>query len=117
MPEITVEALEARLGEAEAKLAALAEGPIVLPLTSLAPEPYEIVGQIHILIQPAQEGYVAYYLDANLGVSGETKAEALNGVKDRIISTYERFIEKPDEKLGPGPLRQKQVLASHIRRR
>ena len=96
---------------------AVLEVPVVYPLTSLAPEPFEIIGPIHILIQAAEDGYIASFLDANLGASGATRAEALDGIKDRIVTTYERLMGKTDEKLGPGPLRQKHVLASLIRRR
>jgi hypothetical protein len=109
--------LAARLRQAEAKLTAVIEAPIVLPLANLAPAPYEVVGQINILIQATEEGFTASYLDANLGASGDTKVEAYDGVKDRMITTYERLMIKPDEKLGPGLRRQKHVLASLIRRR
>lgn len=88
-----------------------------VPISTLAPEPFELVGLIFALIQQSEGCYTASFLDANLGASGETKVEALEGLKDRIVTTFERLEGKPDDKLGPGPLRQKRVLTSLIRRR
>ena len=45
------------------------------------------------------------------------RAEAIDGLKDRIVTTFERLEGKPDGTLGPGPLHQKRVLTSLIRRR
>jgi hypothetical protein len=91
--------------------------PTVVPISTLAPEPLEIVGPIHALVQENDGSFVASFPEANLGASGETKAEAIDGLKDRIVTTFERLEGKPDSKLGPGPLHQKQVLTSLIRRR
>ena len=90
----------------------------MVPISTLAPEPFEIVGPIHAVIQENDgEASIASFPEANLGASGETKAEALDGLKDRIVTTFERLEAKPDGKLGPGPQRQKRVLTSLIRRR
>jgi hypothetical protein len=91
--------------------------PIVVPIATLAPEPFELLGQINAVIIERDGFHTASFLDANLGASGETKVEALEGLKDRIVTTFERLQGKPDETLGPGPFRQKSVLTSLIRRR
>jgi hypothetical protein len=105
-----------RLEQAEAVLAAR-HPAISVPITTLAPEPFELIAPIVAVVQESEGSYIASFLDANLGASGETKAEALDGLKDRIVTTFERFERKPDDRLGPGPLRQKHVLTSLIRRR
>jgi hypothetical protein len=119
-----VDGLEAKLGEtasrlerAETMLAAQRCPAISVPIATLAREPYELIGPIVAVIREADGGYVAWFLDANLGSSGETTAGALEGLKDRIVTTFERLERKPDDRLGPGPLRQKRVLTSLIRRR
>ncbi len=113
----TLERLAARLRRTEAKLEKIVRAPIVVPISTLAPEPFEIVGPIHAVIQENDGSFIASFPEANLGASGETKAEALDGLKDRIVTTFERLDQKPDAKLGPGPLHQKHVLNSLIRRR
>ena len=114
--ECIVRELSSKLEGAEAKLNQILPPPFTVPITTLAPEPYEVIGRIHAVFQQDDGGYMASFLDANLGASGVTKSEALDGLKDRIVTTFERLAGKPDEKLGPGPLRQKRVLLSLIRR-
>ena len=87
-----------------------------MPISTLAPEPMEIIGPINAVIRATEHEYLAEFLEANLGVSGETRSEALDGLKDRIVLTFERLAGKSDDRLGPGPLRQKRVLESLIRR-
>jgi len=114
--ERSVRELSSKLEGAEAKLNKILPPPFVVPITTLAPEPYEVMGRIYAVFQQDDDGYMASFLDANLGASGVTKSEAMDGLKDRIVTTFERLAGKPDEKLGPGPLRQKRVLLSLIRR-
>jgi len=115
--ERQVSRLATRLKHAEAKLAENEPASIVVPISTLTPEPFEIVGPINAVIQENDGSFIASFPEANLGASGETKAEALDGLKDRIVTTFERLEAKPDGTLGPGPQRQKCVLTSLIRRR
>ena len=54
-------------------------------------------------------------MEANINAFGKTEHEAINMVKDTILMAYERLVSKDDETLGPGPLKQKQILISVIR--
>ena len=111
-----LEDLKSKLAGAQARLVDQETQPIIVPISTLAPEPLEIIGPIHAVIQATEHEYLAVFLEANLGASGETRSEALDGLKDQIISTFERLSAKSDDRLGPGPLRQKRVLESLIRR-
>ena len=74
-------------------------------------------GKLTASWQSVSDGsFIASFLEASLAASGDTEAEALDGLKDRIITTFERLESKTDDKLGPVPLRQKQLLTSLIRR-
>ena len=54
---------------------------------------------------------------ADVGALLRRPVGALDGLKDRIVTTFERLEVKPEKRLGPGPLRQKRVLTSLVRRR
>ena len=86
-----------------------------ISITTFAPEPYELLKPISIVIEGQTHGFVASFVEANINASGETEHEAINLVKDTILMAYERLSAKDDTKLGPGPLRQKQILTSLIR--
>jgi len=60
---------------------------------------------------------VASFFDANLSASGDTEREAVSNLKDMIVLSLEMFEKLSDEQLGPGPARQKVVLADFVRRR
>jgi hypothetical protein len=84
-------------------------------ITTFAPEPYELLRPISIVIEGQPEGFTASFVEANINASGDTEHEAINMVKDTILMAYERLVPKDDESLGPGPLKQKQILMSLIR--
>ncbi len=86
-----------------------------ISITTFAPEPYELLRPISIVIEGQADGFIASFVEANINASGETEHEAVNMVKDTILMAYERLASKNDEALGPGPLKQKQILMSVIR--
>jgi hypothetical protein len=88
-----------------------------IAITTFAPEPYELLRPISIVIEGQAKGFIASFVEANINASGETEHEAINMVKDTILMAYERLGSKDDKSLGPGPLRQKQILMSLIRQR
>lgn len=90
--------------------------PIVLPISTFAPEPYDIMGPINLVIRCDEAGFVASFAEANINASGETLSEAMAMAKDMILATFDRLLSKRDDQLGPGPLRQKQVLSQLISR-
>ena len=54
--------------------------------------------------------------DASIFASGDTEEDAVANLKDTLIDTYERLNELGDDKLGPCPLEQKQILNNLIRK-
>jgi hypothetical protein len=88
----------------------------VVPLVSLAPEPFEIAGQIPVTIEGDGEDFTATFMEANVSASGETEADALANFKDSLVSSFETLESFDSEELGPLPLRQWTILRSIIKR-
>ena len=60
---------------------------------------------------------IASFPGSRLGASGrDNMPQLLDGFERRTITTFERLESKPDDKLGPVPLRQKRILTQLIRR-
>lgn len=106
-----------RIRALEKKIAGLRRLPFVVPITTLAPEPYEILQEIKAVVEPADDEFIATFFDANISAGGSNQAEAVANLKDLLISRLEYLGEQPAEKLGPGPTKQIAVLREFIRRR
>ena len=89
---------------------------IMVPIQSLAPEPYKVLQPLTVVVTEADEGYEAAFFDASIFASGDTEEDAVSNLKGTMIDTYERLSELKESQLGPGPTRQKQVLDSYIRK-
>jgi predicted RNase H-like HicB family nuclease len=89
---------------------------LTVPVESLAPEPYEVIHPFHVVLRPAGEEYVATFFDANISATGETEVEAVENLKDVIVAGFDMLTRHKESELGPGPLRQINVLRSFIRR-
>jgi hypothetical protein len=89
---------------------------IMVPIQSLAPEPYKVLQPLTVVVTEADEGYEAAFFDASIFASGDTEEDAVSNLKDTMIDTYERLSELKESQLGPGPARQKQVLDFYIRK-
>jgi hypothetical protein len=87
-----------------------------VPIQSFAPEPYEILKPITAVITPVEDGFEAGLFDANLFSTGDTEVEAIQNLKSMILETYSTLDQLGDSKLGPGPLRQRNVLSTLIRK-
>lgn len=112
---LELESIESRVTRIEEKLAHLEGGrpaPATVSLGTVEPEPFELVRDLEILIEPSDDGFVASFFDANLSISGETQHEALTNLKALMIDVFERLQELGQRKVGPGPKRQLQVLRS-----
>jgi hypothetical protein len=100
------------------RLAQLEEGaPLRVPIQSLAPEPFEIIKPMEAVVRFLDDQYVASFFDANLSTGGDTQTEAIANLRELIVGTFELLTETRDVDLGPGPRRQKAVLAEFVRRR
>jgi len=87
-----------------------------VPIHSFAPEPYEILKPITAVITPVEDGFEAGLFDANLFSTGDTEVEAVQNLKSMILETYSTLNQLGDSKLGPGPLRQRNILSALIRK-
>jgi len=90
--------------------------PTVVPIQTLAPFPYRLVKPFEVLVTFHGDHYVASFVDANIGASGDTDVEAVLNLKDMLVSAFEMLAELNDDELGPGPCMQKHVLEEFIRR-
>jgi predicted RNase H-like HicB family nuclease len=111
-----LQSLERQVEELSVQVAQLGESrPSVIPITTLAPEPYALVHDIPVVLQSAGDGFTATYFDANLATSGDTPEEALANLKELILDVFED-LESDEDRLGPEPARQLAVLRSVMRR-
>jgi len=90
--------------------------PLVVPISTFAPEPFEVVKDFSVVVQPAEESFVATLFDANIGASGETPEDALQNLKDTLLNAF-TILEARANQLGREPKRQLAVLRSLIARR
>jgi hypothetical protein len=89
---------------------------IIVPITTLEPEPYELVKEIMAVVQPdGDDSFVATYFDGNINASGNTQVDAIANLKDMMIALYETLEKEP--KLGRGPARQLAILRGLMRRK
>ena len=92
------------------------QGPILVPISTLAPAPLEVIRDFQVLLRPIDEGFVATLFDANISSSGETQSEAVDNIKDLIVMVFESLEHEDDNRLGPAMIRQKHALNSLMRR-
>lgn len=90
---------------------------LVVLARTLAPEPFELLKDIPVVIQRSDDEYVASFFDANINASGGTETDAVANFKDVLLAVFERLEKEPTERLGPGPARQLAVLREFVRRR
>ncbi len=88
---------------------------IVVPITTLDPEPFELSKEIMVVVQPDDDSFVATFFDANINASGNTQVDAVANLKDMIVSLF--AILESEKKLGKGPARQLAVLRGLVRRK
>ena len=95
---------------------------IVVPINTFAPEPFAPTRPILVSVEPfvsEEDGeleYIASLTEANIGASGDTVAEAVKNLKDRLIAKFDMLENMPADRLGKMPRRQLEILKSLIRR-
>ncbi len=90
---------------------------ILIPITTFAPEPYDLIREVQVLVLRDDDSFVASLVDANINASGETVPEAIANLKDMMIILFERLSKEPAEILGTWPTRQLSVLLELMRRK
>lgn len=88
----------------------------VVPITTFAPEPFEVLLPMSVVIQSLGDEHLATFFDANINASGETQEEAFANLKDVLLGTFQMLERMDESKLGPGPRHQRAVLTECIRR-
>lgn len=91
--------------------------PLVVPIETFAPEPYEVIKAFHCVVRLQDGEYIASFFDANLSASGDTYSEAVFNLKDVIVGTFEMLTMMDEDDLGPGPLQQKRVMEEFLHRK
>ena len=89
---------------------------IVIPIATLAPEPYELVRAIPVVVQPAGGEFIAAFFDANISTAGDTQEEAVANLRSLLLDMFEYLESEPPEALGPEPTRQLGVLRAFLTR-
>jgi hypothetical protein len=88
---------------------------LLVPITTLDPEPFELRKKIMVVVQPDDDSFVATFFDANINASGNTQVDAVANLKDMMVSLF-ATLEK-EKKLGKGPANQLAVLRGLMRRK
>jgi len=90
---------------------------VLVPITSFAPEPYSVLKEIRVVIQTDDDEFSATFFDANANAAGCNRVEALENLKDVLLSRFEYLSEQAPEKLAPPLAKQIAVLRQFIARR
>ena len=88
---------------------------IIVPITTLDPEPFELTRDVMVVVQPDDDSFVATFFDANINASGNTQVDAVANLKDLMIAIFETL--ENEKKLGKGPAAQLAILRGLIRRK
>jgi len=113
-----------RIDRLEQRIAQLEElpEPIMVPINTFAPEPFEPVRTFFVIVEPVviEEDedceYLATFVDADIAASGVTIGDAVLCLKDQLLAQFDMLEKMPPARLGDRPKRQLAVLQSLIRR-
>jgi hypothetical protein len=89
---------------------------LVVPITTLEPEPFDLLRNISVVVQKTDDGYSATFFDANIGISGDTTEEAVANLRLLLVDVFEE-LEQEEAQLGPQLVRQLAVLRSFMKKR
>ena len=80
-------------------------------------EPYRVVKPIPVYVERIEPTiWVATFVEANIAMAGKTQKEAIDGLRDVIVGTYESLFCEKFRNLGPEPTRKLQVLNQHMQK-
>ena len=88
----------------------------VVPITTLEPELFDLIREIPVVVSPDEDGYLATFSDANIGMTGDTREEAVANLRLLLVDMFED-LEVQESRLGPHPQRQLATLRAFIHRR
>ena len=110
MLEEQVESLNSKTAPLESR------GCFIVPIETFAPEPFELLKEIKVVVEESEDEFIAGFYDANVSAGGSNPQEAFENLKDLLLSRFDYLDEIPSEKLGPAPRKQIAVLRQFIRR-
>ena len=90
---------------------------VVVPITTLDPDPYELLRPIQAVVQGVDTGFIATFFDANINASGDTQTEAVMNLRSLLVDLFEELIALGAKALGPVPTQQLSILRSFIQKR
>ena len=109
-----------RLSRLEARVEKLEKAEksrsVSVPINTFAPEPYEMLGRIEVLLEPMGDEFMATFLDANISAGGVTDVDALANLKSAILDVFDSLENTDPNRLGPEPRSQLAVLRGLLRR-
>jgi putative addiction module component (TIGR02574 family) len=89
---------------------------LVVPITTFEPEPFEVLKEIKAVVQQEdEEEFSATFFDGNVNAAGSNQVEAIENLKDILLSRFEYLNVQPPEKLAPPLRKQIAVLREFIR--
>jgi predicted RNase H-like HicB family nuclease len=113
--DLRLDGIERELRQAMSRLRRMElSRPLIVPIESFAPEPYELVKSFHIVLESSDNEFIATFFDANVSASGETEMDAIANLKDMILAVFDALQLEKD--LGPGPTKQLSVLKQFIKK-
>ena len=88
----------------------------ILPLTTLEPEPYQLLRPLQVVLKPDGDGIIASVLDDLIIASGETLEEAMYNLKDMMMAFYDSLM-KEKHRLAKRPAAQLRALRSVMKKK
>ncbi len=82
-------------------------------VSSLPSEEFDLLAPFILKIEEEEGEFLACFEEANIGMSGGTKEEAIENLLADILDTFALF-SKEETNLGPEPARQLSVLRRYI---
>jgi hypothetical protein len=115
---VRLEALENRLQTFHEKLRTLENRcPTIVPIQTFTPEPFDLLKEIKVVVEESHEEFTASFYDANVASQGCTRQEAIDNLKDLLLSRFDYLDKIPSDRLGKSTKKQIDILREFIRRR
>lgn len=83
------------------------------PIVSLPSEDHRVLIPIPVVFEESEDGWVAWFEHAGIGMSGDTRAEAKELLGHDILESFILYSEESGN-LGPGPTAQFKILKAYI---
>jgi len=113
-----LERIEKRLEETVCRVSLIEERQSkIVRLQTFAPEPFEMLKEICVLIEQDEEEVYASFVDANVNASGCNQAEAIENLKENVLSRFDYLEQQNPEVLAKPLKKQREVLREFVRRK